>query len=393
MIQLAQHNLCTGCGACSFICPKNCIKMVENDIGVIYPVINSTDCIECKSCQKVCPVITPIKYNYPKKAFAAWSNDEEERRTSASGGIAAELYKMALKKGYKIIGAAQQPDFSVKLKISDNIDSIGVFKNSKYVKSTCFDIYGQIRKELKEGNKVLCICLPCQVGALRSVFKANESLVLADIVCHGGTPYKYLKQHISYIEKQAGLKCFKMSFRDPNFETYKYYFSLYGQDGKCFYSKRTVDGDTYQFGFHRSVTYRENCFNCIFAKSERASDITLLDFKGLNDMSRVNFNHINVSGVLANTTKGLEAIESLKDNGAITIIERPVDEPLQTDPRLREHSKDNADSFLFRKLIKETPEDFEGVMQKVIESNKKRNRFSILKRIFRRVKNVILHKK
>ncbi len=133
MIQLAQHNLCTGCGACSFICPKNCINMVENDIGVIYPVINSTNCIECKSCQKVCPVITPIKYNYPKKAFAAWSNDEEERRTSASGGIAAELYKMALKKGYKIIGAAQQPDFSVKLKISDNIDSIGVFKNSKYV--------------------------------------------------------------------------------------------------------------------------------------------------------------------------------------------------------------------------------------------------------------------
>lgn len=393
MIQLAQHNLCTGCGACSFICPKECIKMIENNIGVIYPVIDPTDCIECKSCQKVCPVITPIKYNRPKKAFAAWSNDKEERRTSASGGIAAELYKMALKDGYKIIGAVQQTDFSVKLEISDEVTSIEKFKNSKYVKSTCYDIYDKVRKELKTGNKVLCICLPCQVGALRSLFKDNENLILVDIVCHGGTPYKYLKQHISYIEKQIGLKCFKMSFRDPNFETYKYFFSLYEQNGECFYSKRTADGDTYQFGFHRSVTYRENCFNCIFAKSERASDITLLDFKGLNDMSQKNFNHINVSGVLANTTKGLVAIESLKDNGVITIIERPVDEALQTDPRLREHSKDNADSILFRKLINETPEDFEGVMQKIIEANKKRNRFSILKRIYRRIKNVILQKK
>lgn len=386
MISLAQHDLCTGCGACSFVCPKQCITMQCNDIGVDYPIIDESLCIECHRCQKVCPVLTPIKLNAPSKAFAAWSNNDIERKTSASGGIATELYKLALSQGYKIVGAVQQSDFSVKLELTDSANKIPLFKNSKYVKSTCNDVYSDIKKTLELDCKVLCICLPCQIGAFKSVFRNNKNLVLVDIVCHGGTPDAYLKQHIKHIENQTGTKCKTMSFRDPNFETYKYYFTLYDNNGMCFYSKRTADGDLYQFGFHRSVTYRKNCFNCIFAKTERASDITLLDFKGLNDMSPKRFSNINVSGVLVNSEIGLNLLEKLYQEKNVSLIERPTVETIQTDPRLREHSKDNDFSLLFRELITQSPNDFEGVMEKVMIAYKKANRFSIVKRIIRRIK-------
>ena len=37
MIQLAPKKLCTGCGACAFVCGKNCIVMKENEVGIVYP--------------------------------------------------------------------------------------------------------------------------------------------------------------------------------------------------------------------------------------------------------------------------------------------------------------------------------------------------------------------
>lgn len=47
---------CCGCSACECICPKHAISMKENNEGFLYPIIDSEACIECKMCQRVCPV-------------------------------------------------------------------------------------------------------------------------------------------------------------------------------------------------------------------------------------------------------------------------------------------------------------------------------------------------
>ena len=59
MISLADKDLCTGCGACAYICPKHCITMKENEIGVVLPDIDTSICIECGRCQHVCPILSP----------------------------------------------------------------------------------------------------------------------------------------------------------------------------------------------------------------------------------------------------------------------------------------------------------------------------------------------
>lgn len=153
MIQLASKDNCTACGACAFVCPKQCITMQEDDLGRMYPVMDDRDCISCKRCQNVCPILSPLDYHEPKKAYAAWSNDEEERRTSASGGIAAEVYKEALQEGFLIAGAKQNEDFTVTLDVSDNADAIADFKNSKYVFSSAYTLFPKIKELLKKGEK------------------------------------------------------------------------------------------------------------------------------------------------------------------------------------------------------------------------------------------------
>lgn len=45
---------CCGCAACCTICPKQAIKMIEDEEGFLYPMIEATKCIRCYKCIQVC---------------------------------------------------------------------------------------------------------------------------------------------------------------------------------------------------------------------------------------------------------------------------------------------------------------------------------------------------
>lgn len=396
MIQLASKENCTACGACAFVCPKQCISMREDDLGIMYPVMDDRDCISCKRCLKVCPILSPLDYHEPKKAYAAWSNDEEERRTSASGGIAAEVYKEALQDGYLIAGAKQNKDFTVTLDVADNADAIADFKNSKYVFSSAYTLFPKIKELLKKGEKVAVIGLPCQVAALRKIFRDHENLLLMEVVCHGTTPHDYLLQHIRTLEKNSGEKAVKMSFRDPETYTYTFTFTLYNSDNQRFYAQRTKDGDTYQFGYHRTVTYRENCYHCHFARDKRISDVTLSDYKGLGKKAPCSFNAIKVSSVLINTPKGETFIKKLIGGHHIFAEERPVREPIEGDLQLRQPSQKKSARFDFERLIVQNHGDFEKTMIEVIKLHERREtRMKIPnfpRRVLSKIKRTLLRK-
>jgi hypothetical protein len=62
------------------------------------------------------------------------------------------------------------------------------------------------------------------------------------------------------------------------------------------------------------ISYRENCYHCIFAQKQRISDLTLSDYKGLGRMAPCDFNNLKVSSVLVNTEKGDEFLNELIKN-------------------------------------------------------------------------------
>ena len=366
-IQLAPLDTCTGCGACAFRCPKECIKMQENQIGIVYPVIDTSACIGCHQCESVCPILNDVDSYDSQFAYAAWSLDENERNTSASGGVAIEMYKLALQNGYVAVGALQNEDFTVTHKITTEISTLKSFKNSKYVFSDSYEAFNEMKTLLNEGKKVIFIGLPCQVAALRNLFSEKDTLLLlVEIVCHGTTPFSYLRQHIELLSKQSGKVAKRMSFRDPIAYTYTYTFTLYDNEGKMFYAKRTKDGDTYQFGYHRAVTYRENCYHCRFAKSQRISDITIADYHGLGLSAPCKFTEEKVSLILVNTEKGKLFVNELIENKCIQVEQRPLEEPFIGEPQLKHPTVKSKYRLMFEKEIIINHGDFENAIRKIL---------------------------
>lgn len=372
MIKLADKESCTACGACAFVCAKNSITMIEDEHGSVYPSLDSTNCVECGRCQKTCPILSPLDVNTPQIAYSAWSSDEKERETSASGGIAAEIYKKALSEGCDIAGAVQQDDFRVVMQLSSDEKAILKFKNSKYVFSEAWHVYQEIKQSLKADKNVVFIGLPCQVAALRKIFRENEKILFVEVVCHGTAPFSYLKQHIEHIEHTKNEKAIRMSFRDPDTYTYTFTFTLYNKDGKRFYAEVPRKTDTYQYAYHSTISYRENCYHCHFAREQRIADITLSDYKGLGRMAPCSYGETNVSCILVNTEKGKKFIKEMIQEKRIYADERPVREPIEGDPQLRQPSLKGAARMDFERLIKVN--DFETTMQIVMKRDKRRKK-------------------
>ena len=392
-IKLADSNLCTGCGACAAQCPRSCISMMEGDDDILLPQIDVKTCIECHGCENVCPVINSPERYEPQRAYAAWSNDAEERLTSASGGVAIEIYKYAISKDWKVVGASQNEDFSVTHKVVSTIEDLLPLKNSKYVFSDAYDALKLIKKLLKDGKQVVFIGLPCQVAALRKLFRNAEKLLLIEVVCHGTTPLKYLVQHIHYLESCEGHIAKRMSFRDPDTFTYTYTFTLYDADGRRFYAKRTKDGDTYQYGYHRSISYRENCYHCQFARRQRVADITLSDYNGLGKMAPCDYTQRKVSCVLCNSLKGRCFFDEFLQTERIHADCRPLEEPIAGDPRLRESNKKSKARLDFERISLRYDYDFEMIMREVIKRESRRKKINDIlnmpRRLFRKIKRIV----
>lgn len=47
---------CCGCAACYAVCPKNAIRMQEDEEGFDYPIIKEEKCSRCYMCIRVCPI-------------------------------------------------------------------------------------------------------------------------------------------------------------------------------------------------------------------------------------------------------------------------------------------------------------------------------------------------
>ena len=391
-MELADKEACTGCGACAYVCPKKCISVkIDETYGISYPSIDDSRCINCGKCRAYCPALNPLVGTKPIQAYAAWSSDAEERRTSASGGIAAEIYKHVLANGWLIVGAAFDDGFEVKLKLADSVEAIKDFKNSKYVFSSAASVFKDIDEKLKAGRKIAIIALPCQIAAFKKVFhKYIDNLLLVDLVCHGTTPPNYLEQYIRYMEAKYNKLVGAITFRDPEIGTQRFALSLYDASGKRFYSNHAVGtNDIYQYGYHSMVIYRENCYYCPYANGKRISDITVSDYKGLGNMAPCSFSEEKVSCVLLNSEKGKDIVKNIIAIGQIKAEVRPIEEPIRGDKQLQHPSNKTYARYLFEKEYVKLG-DFVPVMRSVYKKDQLRQKILWGYHLPRRIINKII---
>ena len=350
---ICNHDKCTGCTACKDVCPKQCITMQPDELDALHPIVDDSICINCGLCEKTCPNNRELSYKLPHKVWAAWSNDNDVRRTSASGGIACELYRYWIKNGGVATGVVYDRDEGCHFILLEKESYIKTLHNSKYTFSETAGIYKVVKQKLQAGISVLFIGVPCQVAGLYGFLKKEyDNLITVDIICHGMPPATYLEQHIKSIEDKKKEYTCQLFFRDPKYYTYTFTFTLKNNNGKEFYNKKVLTRDNYQLGYHRALIYRENCYSCNYAREERISDLTIGDFSGLGRFAPFEYDKHNVSCILENTDKGSALLKKL--NGALSMFERPACEAFEVEKQLKSPSVKHSKRSIFEKVYRKT---------------------------------------
>ena len=67
MVNNKEKRECCGCGVCAAVCPKNAIKMIEDEYGFMYPHLDEVACIRCNRCDKACSFNKNVDINRPRK--------------------------------------------------------------------------------------------------------------------------------------------------------------------------------------------------------------------------------------------------------------------------------------------------------------------------------------
>ena len=313
--------------------------------------IDNDKCIDCKLCQKGCPSLQDIESSYPKKAFAAWSKDDEDYVTSTSGGAASVLSQYVISKGGVVYGCSVLPNIQIAHIRVDNLEALHLLKGSKYVQSQIKGIIPQLRKDVKDGLPVLFIGTPCQVAAIKQLYKTiPDNLYLVDIICHGTPSNKFLKDYIQKDLKIDAARVTNVKFRLPD----AFSLCVFEKD-KLLYKSNNLwthrYEDLYYNTFIDGFTYRDSCFSCNYAIPERISDITIGDFWGLgNEVSDKEIpEHKNgISCVLPITEKGMQLVEAIRHY--LNIYERPVSEAINGNDQLRHPKSKDWRISMFQKI-------------------------------------------
>lgn len=386
MSKLLERDRCTGCMACFQVCPKSCLTIKKDNMGNLFPEIDDGICVQCNKCEKVCPEKHLLQKQYPRKAYAVWSLDSQTRKLAASGGAASEFYRYAVNNGWWICGTEWTDEFQVSHTLSKKANSISKYRQSKYVYSSSSEIYRQVEKKLKGGEKVLFISLPCKVaGMLQYLDGRHENLITIDIVCHGTPSHQLLREHIK--DKFNVEIATALSFRQDN----EFVFSLKNSQ-KDIYTKvgRT---DSYLAAFLEGLDYRPSCYQCTYASNERISDLTICDFWGLGQ--KIPFKHPYtgaISAVLVNTDKGAEFFEKCKT--AFFVEERPVAEALEGNAQLNHPTTPHPKREMFEKLYLEKGFDkaVEEILKYKMHEEKKKLRKQELRRKLREISGIFIKK-
>lgn len=302
---------CVGCRSCEQSCPKNCIRMETNAEGFIYPVINDSLCVNCGGCLQRCPVEkSKFHRNKPSEVWAWKNKNEVDIMNSASGGAADSAAKVILEMGGIVYGAAYDDQLVVTHIEIDSEESRYKIQSSKYVQSDLKDTYSLVKRNLSDGKVVLYTGTPCQISGLYAFLGGDkENLYTLDLICHGVPSPKFFEKYIEYQSKQFGEEIISFNFRSKDKRGWGTQYLL---KTKTKTKTKTLSLDRYGKHFMDGDCYRECCYQCEYANTDRVADLTMGDFWGIAKSHPDFDSPKGVSSVFVNTEKGLQLFNQMK---------------------------------------------------------------------------------
>ncbi len=311
MIKIDDKTVCSGCAACSNLCPQKCIVLEKDKMGFVYPAVDMMKCVDCGLCEQVCPGLKRItdRPNRQLMSYAAQNLDEAVRLSSSSGGIFTCIAQYILSQEGVVFGAAFDNTFrSVRHIAVQTLQDLYKIQGSKYVQSHVGSSYQMVKCFLDMGKLVLFSGTLCQIAGLKAfLHKDYRNLYLVDVVCYGVPAPSVWSEYLDVLENKYNGKVTGVSFRDKRKGWSNYVISIKFDNGKEYVNSRVKD--PYMRGFLHDCYLRPACYKCNFKGLSRATDITLGDLWGIEHIAPELNDEKGTSLVMISSEKGKELFE------------------------------------------------------------------------------------
>ncbi len=186
--KITSKNLCSGCGLCQSVCPKDAISYYRNSRGEVVPKIDSEKCIDCGLCYNLCPQQNkcPQKHeeliNNITEVYTGNSSHPEILKKAQSGAGISDFLIYLLENNY--IQGAVVSKFDSQ---SPCLSKTFIAKTKEEILSSQGSLYfsvpnNTIIKELKNfDGQVAFVGTGCQIKACQ-----NYKLIQDKIFCYLG---------------------------------------------------------------------------------------------------------------------------------------------------------------------------------------------------------------
>ena len=199
---IVESGLCTGCGTCIALCPKDALELtIDKKRGTYVPRIDPKACTACGRCIKVCPGGAIDHDDLNKEIFGetpgttignfcecyvGYSTEFKIRYNASSGGLVSQILIFALEDGL-IDGAVvtrmqkdspTEPEVFIARRREEILEAAG----SKYCPVPLNIILKEIIR-LNPTEKLAYVGLPCHVHGLRKAQQTNAVLKESIVFC------------------------------------------------------------------------------------------------------------------------------------------------------------------------------------------------------------------
>jgi coenzyme F420-reducing hydrogenase beta subunit len=362
MINITSKEKCCGCSGCYNACPKDCINMYMDDEGFLYPEVNRDICVNCRLCEKVCPMLNPNSYDENLKVYACKNKNQEIKFKSSSGGVFSILSQYVIESNGVVFGAGFDDKFQVVHMMVDNIEDLQKLRGSKYVQSDIGNSFESVKVHLEKNRLVLFSGTPCQVSGLKNYLnKDYNNLILVDVVCHGVPSPGIFIKYLDFMKK-----VFNSSIQGINFRAKE----LAVQALKiCFINNkiylRQPHEDLYYKAFLSNLILRPSCYDCKANNFRSGSDIALADYWGASTRFPDFDEKEGVSLVIIKTQKGNNMFRLLQNK--FETIESDIEHAIQFNPNIIKSSEMNLKREEFFSEYKKCNKSINKCLRKYVQ--------------------------
>lgn len=300
---------CTGCFACSMVCPSGAIAAVPDENGFYKPIIDADLCKDCGLCRKVCySHLDIIPANDELKAYYGWHKDADILKDSASGGITTAIAAAFIEMGYSVIGCAYNASEKKAEHIwIDRKEDIRKLRGSKYFQSDLTACVERLKKANRR-SKLVVFGTPCQIMGLKTAMKKLQfdftSVYFVELFCHGVVSPGVWQSYVS--SNPAAQNADGIRFRTKK---YGWHISCneFVKDSVRIPTKRVGDG--FFQAFYSKDFFNRSCYDCDARKNIGNADLRIGDFWG----KRFVENKTGVSCIISSGERGEYVLDQCRE--------------------------------------------------------------------------------